>query len=89
MHNINSRDRAQMHIDPKHLEPLLGKVPGYTPPPYRGLAIFEAESLEKIFELFVDEEYLRDVVPDEERFLARDERMIFVGPVAELISRLA
>ncbi|KAJ7126869.1 hypothetical protein C8R44DRAFT_617351 [Mycena epipterygia] len=36
-----------------------------------GMAIFEGESYAKIFEVFQNEEYLRVVVPDEERFIDR------------------
>lgn len=35
------------------------------------MATFEAESYEKIMECFMDEEYNRVVVPDEESFLDR------------------
>ena len=33
------------------------------------MAIFEAKSYKKIFEVFTDEDYKKTVVPDEEKFL--------------------
>ena len=36
-----------------------------------GIAIFEAASYEKIFEVFADDDYKKIVIPDEERFLDR------------------
>jgi EthD domain len=39
---------------------------------WAGLAIFEADSYEKIFAVFKDEDYLKIVVPDELKFIDRD-----------------
>ena len=61
------------------------KIPGYTPPPYAGMGIFEAESLDKIFEIFEDPEYLRIAVPDEEKFIARKDMLILAGPFATIL----
>lgn len=35
--------------------------------PWHGMAIFEAESYEKIMAIFQDEEYMRVVIPDESK----------------------
>jgi hypothetical protein len=35
------------------------------------MAIFEAKTYEKIYEIFIDEDYKKTVVPDEEQFLDR------------------
>lgn len=55
--------------------------------PYYGIAIFEAESFEKIVEVFTSEEYLRVVVPDEEKFFDRAKSTMVGGPFAEIISK--
>lgn len=47
--------------------------------PYGGVAIFEAETLEKILEIFTDEDYLRIAVPDEEKFVDRSGFHLLAG----------
>ena len=41
------------------------------------MAIFEAKSYERLFEIFSDEEYEKIVVPDEEKFLDRGKSVAF------------
>ncbi|KAI0743810.1 hypothetical protein C8Q80DRAFT_1355588 [Daedaleopsis nitida] len=69
----------QFHLDAKSAAALGAVIPGCTTPPYAGIGILEAESLDKIFEIFQDEEYLRVVAPDEERFIARKDMQILAG----------
>lgn len=63
----------------------MAQIPGYVPPPYSGMAIFEAESMEKIFEIFTDEEYLRLVRPDEEKFISLIDAKFTAGTFATFI----
>ncbi|KAH7396994.1 EthD domain-containing protein [Phaeosphaeria sp. MPI-PUGE-AT-0046c] len=46
---------------------------------FDGAAEFWVNELEDFTAIFVDEVYVRDVVPDEERFMKRDETWMFVG----------
>ncbi|KAI0674974.1 hypothetical protein C8Q78DRAFT_1009866 [Trametes maxima] len=55
------------------------------PTAWAGQVIFEAESLEKILEVFQDEEYQRIVVPDEEKFVKRTEILPLVGQYATIV----
>ena len=77
--------RWQFHINSKLTEPIVAQIPGYVPPPYSGMAIFEAESMEKIFEIFTDEEYLRLVRPDEEKFISLMDAKFTAGTFATFI----
>lgn len=47
-----------------------------------GMAIFEAASFEKIFEVFQDQEYIDTVIPDEENFLDRKKSQAFPATLA-------
>ena len=58
---------------------------GVSPVPYVGVAIFEAESVEKIFEVFTDPEYFRVVVPDEESFFDRSKSAMLAGEFATIM----
>jgi hypothetical protein len=53
--------------------------------PYIGIATFEAESIEKILEIFQDPEYLRVIVPDENRFLDREKSSLVAGEFADVL----
>lgn len=44
--------------------------------------------MDKIFEIFQDEEYLRVVVPDEHKFFDHENAQILAGPFATIIDRL-
>ncbi|KAI0702934.1 hypothetical protein C8T65DRAFT_655135 [Cerioporus squamosus] len=75
----------QFHFDPKYTAAMTAMIPGYKPPPFFGMAIFEAETMDKIAEVFQDEEYNRVVVPDEERFMSRKDALIVGGPTVTII----
>ncbi|KAI0330150.1 hypothetical protein GY45DRAFT_1324033 [Cubamyces sp. BRFM 1775] len=73
----------QFHVDPK-LTSLLGANSGWSEsasvlPKFGGVAAFEAESPEKILEIFQDEEYLRVVAPDEGVFCDKAGLYILAG----------
>jgi len=57
------------------------------PPPCVGVGICEAESIEKMMEIFASPEYNNIVAPDEEKFLERKMSGVFVGNVATFIKR--
>ena len=42
-----------------------------------GMAIFEAATWDKLFEVFKDEEYVKTAIPDEEIFLDRSKTQAF------------
>ena len=46
------------------------------------MATFEAESYDKIFEVFADPEYERVVFPDERKILDRSRSNVFAGEFA-------
>ncbi|RPD63933.1 hypothetical protein L226DRAFT_567889 [Lentinus tigrinus ALCF2SS1-7] len=71
----------QFHFDSRYTAPMTAMIPGYMPPPFFGMAIFEAETIEKIYEVFQDEEYRRVVVPDEENFMSRKDVQMLGGPL--------
>ena len=54
-------------------------------PPYAGAAIFEAESFEKIMEVFQDPEYIKVVVPDEMKFMQREKCQMVAGQLATVL----
>ena len=54
---------------------------------FDGIAIFKAESYEKILECFTNEEYLTVVVPDEEKFLDRDRIAILPSDLVTIIDK--
>ncbi|KAH9886751.1 hypothetical protein C8Q73DRAFT_839875 [Cubamyces lactineus] len=56
-----------------------GAIAGSVLPKFGGVAILEAESPEKIVEIFQDEEYLRVVAPDEGKFCDRTGLYILAG----------
>jgi hypothetical protein len=60
---------------------------GVASTPYVGMAIFEAESVEKIFEVFKDPEYLRVVVPDEMKLIDREKSSLVAGQVATIMGQ--
>lgn len=47
--------------------------------PYWGMAVFEAESYEKLFAVFENPEYLEKIVPDEQNFIARERSSMVAG----------
>ncbi|KAI1796519.1 hypothetical protein LXA43DRAFT_987989 [Ganoderma leucocontextum] len=75
----------QFHLDPKYNDLVAAQSLARSKSPFRGIAIFEATSLDKIFEIFQDEEYLRAVVPDELNFFDHENAQILAGPFATII----
>ncbi|RPD63987.1 hypothetical protein L227DRAFT_521254 [Lentinus tigrinus ALCF2SS1-6] len=75
----------QFHLDPKYEAVINASSLAKSKSPFRGIAIFEATSLDKIFEIFQDEEYLRVVVPDELNFFDHEKAQILAGPFASII----
>ncbi|KAI0718985.1 hypothetical protein C8T65DRAFT_706632 [Cerioporus squamosus] len=63
------------------------KAMGFDIPPYRGLAIFEAESYEKVMEVFTSEEYARLCEPDEKHYLDRAKTGFFPGSIITYIDK--
>ncbi|KAH9895237.1 hypothetical protein C8Q73DRAFT_665487 [Cubamyces lactineus] len=78
----------QFHLDPKFDEIIAAQTLAKSKSPFRGIAIFEATSLNKIFDIFQDEEYLRVVVPDELKFFDHENAQILAGPFATIIDKL-
>ena len=74
----------QFHLDPKYNDTIAASSLAKSQSPFRGIAIFEATSLDKIFEIFEDEEYLRVVVPDEHKFFDHEKAQIIAGPFATI-----
>ncbi|KAI0769336.1 hypothetical protein BD413DRAFT_477522 [Trametes elegans] len=74
----------QFRIDPVITRALAREYAPDTPS-YGGMVIYEAETLEKIREVFQDEEYLGKVLPVEERFIDRQKTQILVGQYVTLI----
>ncbi|KAF9469494.1 hypothetical protein BDZ94DRAFT_1091 [Collybia nuda] len=60
---------------------------GMHPPPWDGMATFEAESYEKIFAVFKDEEYLKIVLPDELKFIDRPNCKMLPLDLAPILDR--
>ncbi|KAI0633462.1 hypothetical protein C8Q77DRAFT_1217856 [Trametes polyzona] len=61
---------------------------GYAlPQEYRGVAVFEAESYEKILEVFLSEEYKRLAYDDELNFLDRSKSVFLPGSLITYIDR--
>ncbi len=75
----------QFHLDPRYNDLIAAQSLARSKSPFRGIAIFEATSLDKIFEIFQDEEYLRVVVPDEVNFFDHENAQILAGPFATII----
>ena len=63
------------------------KAMGYDTPLYRGIAVFEAESYEKIMEVFQSEEYQRVSRPDESSFLDRSKTCFCPGTIITYIDK--
>lgn len=56
-------------------------------PDFDGLAIFEAESYDKIIEVFTSEEYKKNAIPDEEKFLDRSKIICFPADLVTVIDK--
>lgn len=77
-----------MHFDPKPNQLLSEGGPVMAPVPYYGMAIFEGESFEKIFEVFNHPEYQKVVLPDEERFFDKSRSLVIAGELATPLDRV-
>ncbi|THH15368.1 hypothetical protein EUX98_g9478 [Antrodiella citrinella] len=64
----------------------LAKV-GLYKSPYYGIANFEAESDEKLLEVFEDPEYKRLLLPDEDKFFDKSMSELIVGKMAVFIDK--
>ncbi|KAI0633463.1 hypothetical protein C8Q77DRAFT_1073322 [Trametes polyzona] len=53
----------------------------------RGIAVFEAESYEKILEVFASEEYKQHVYPDEANFTDRSKSVFYTGSLVTFIDQ--
>ena len=82
---LTSSSVEQFHLDQRYNDLVAAQSLAKSESPFRGIAIFEATSLDKIFEIFQDEEYLRVVVPDELNFFDHDNAQILAGPFATII----
>lgn len=78
----------QFHLDTNYEGIIAAQTLAKSQTRFRGIAIFEATSLDKIFEIFQDEEYLRVVVPDEHNFFDHENAQILAGPFATIIDKL-
>lgn len=78
----------QFHLDTNYEGIIAAQTLAKSQTRFRGIAIFEATSLDKIFEIFQDEEYLRVVVPDEHNFFDHESAQILAGPFATIIDKL-
>lgn len=72
----------QYHFNPAVNQAL--QAQGSQALPYAGMAIFEAESYEKIMEVFTHPDYVRVVVPDE-KFFDRTKSAMIAGGFATII----
>ncbi|TFK85355.1 hypothetical protein K466DRAFT_494925 [Polyporus arcularius HHB13444] len=63
------------------------KALGFDVPAYHGLTIFEAESYEKIMEVFTSEEYARICQPEEKNYLDRAKTGFFPGSIVTFIDK--
>ncbi|KAF5385131.1 hypothetical protein D9615_000970 [Tricholomella constricta] len=59
----------QAHVNDKYIT--APQAMGLTAPDWDGLVVLDGESYDKLFEIFLSEEYARIVAPDEEHFIDR------------------
>lgn len=55
--------------------------------PYRGIVTLEAESYDKITEIFTDPEYLERVVPSSRNFFDSEKSVWIGGGIADFFSK--
>ncbi|OSD04040.1 hypothetical protein PYCCODRAFT_1476540 [Trametes coccinea BRFM310] len=77
----NLRKYEQFNIDPEMTGVVRNKWGvGMGPvPPFAGIAQFEADTPEKILEIFDDEEYIKNVAPDGVNFVDRSAIQVVAG----------
>jgi len=73
---------SQFHVDNATSEGL--KAHGLPIAEYDGGVNIWARNMEELMAIFQDEEYLRVVVPDEEKFLKRNEATMMLGKDVDL-----
>ncbi|KAI0633416.1 hypothetical protein C8Q77DRAFT_1114843 [Trametes polyzona] len=69
----------RFHIDTPTTTSLSQHFTGEAPAPFGGVAIFESDTLEKLLEIFEDEEYKRLILPDAEVFVDSSKAQILAG----------
>lgn len=60
---------------------------GFSLPTHHGLALFEADSYEKIMEVFTSEEYQTAALAKEENYLDRSKTIFFPGSLVTFIDK--
>lgn len=60
---------------------------GFATSAFHGIALFEAESYEKILEVFTSQEYQNIGFPDEQNFLDRSKTVFFPGTLITYIDK--
>ncbi|KAF9255778.1 hypothetical protein L218DRAFT_883359 [Marasmius fiardii PR-910] len=73
----------QLHINQAEKARL--KKIGVPVPDYDGAALFDTDSFDKFGALFGEENYAKDVIPDEEKFFIRKESVIVRTNIASII----
>ncbi|KAL9096540.1 MAG: hypothetical protein Q9163_006431 [Psora crenata] len=74
----------QSHCSKEALESM--KKGGFPAADFDGLAILEAESFEKIREVFADEEYKNVVGADEDKFMDRKKSLVFPADIVSIFN---
>ena len=82
-----TRCGSQCHIDPAYNATVATQTLAQTKSPFWGVAFFEATSLDKIFEVFQDEEFLRIAGPDAAEFFDPEKAQMLAGPIAPIIDK--
>ncbi|KAJ3553104.1 hypothetical protein NM688_g3795 [Phlebia brevispora] len=72
----------QFHVNPELSNQMAAGLGNNERTPFWGIVTFEAESYEKINEVFQHPDYLRVVFPDEENILDRSKSLILAGEYA-------
>ncbi|KAL6717767.1 hypothetical protein ACLMJK_003852 [Lecanora helva] len=75
----------QSHANPESVQQLTHV--GFPCSDADGMAIFEAESSEKLWAVFQDEEYHKVAVPDEEKFMDRERSLAFPAEIVSVFSQ--
>ena len=88
--SFRSDCRAQFHLD-NDLNQTLASAMGSSPQAstFYGMAIFEAESYEKLLEVFSHPDYQRVVYPDEKVILDRSRSQVVAGQYATFVDKAA
>ena len=79
----NDDHSYQFHLNPQMNQ--LFAAQGLEPVSFVGVAIFEAESFDKIQEVFQHPDYIRFVVQDELKFVKREKCQMVAGELATVV----